>query len=70
MIGREAHTLKSAAGTFGYRGPESLALLLERAAPRLMTGESLDLLDRIDPAYAAASLSSNASARISGLASS
>jgi signal transduction histidine kinase/DNA-binding response OmpR family regulator len=53
-IGREAHSLKSAAGTFGYRRLASLALLLERGAPRLTTGEYVELLDGIDKAYAAA----------------
>jgi signal transduction histidine kinase/DNA-binding NarL/FixJ family response regulator/HPt (histidine-containing phosphotransfer) domain-containing protein len=53
-IGREAHSLKSAAGTFGYRRLASLALLLERDAPRLTADAYVELLDGIDAAYAAA----------------
>ena len=34
-IGREAHSLKSSAGTFGYRALAGLALRLERDAVRL-----------------------------------
>ncbi|MGJ4892587.1 ATP-binding protein [Bradyrhizobium sp. HKCCYLR20261] len=53
-IGREAHSLKSAAGTFGYRRLASYALTLEKNAPRLSEGEYIELLDNIDAAYAAA----------------
>ncbi|CCE05718.1 putative sensor histidine kinase with a response regulator receiver domain and a phosphotransferase (HPt) domain [Bradyrhizobium sp. STM 3843] len=53
-IGREAHSLKSAAGTFGYRRLASLALALEKSAPRLSKEDYAELLDSIDAAYAAA----------------
>jgi signal transduction histidine kinase/DNA-binding response OmpR family regulator len=53
-IGREAHSLKSAAGTFGYRRLAGLANVLERTAPRLSKQEYIELLDGIDEAYAAA----------------
>jgi signal transduction histidine kinase/HPt (histidine-containing phosphotransfer) domain-containing protein/ActR/RegA family two-component response regulator len=53
-IGREAHSLKSAAGTFGYRRLASLALRLERGALRLSAGEYTELIDGIEAAYAAA----------------
>ncbi|CCE00435.1 hybrid sensor histidine kinase/response regulator [Bradyrhizobium sp. STM 3809] len=53
-IGREAHSLKSAAGTFGYRRLATYALALEKSAPRLSPREYADLLDNIDAAYAAA----------------
>jgi HPt (histidine-containing phosphotransfer) domain-containing protein len=53
-IGREAHSLKSAAGTFGYRRLANMAQLLEKAVPRLAADEYGELLDGIDAAYAAA----------------
>jgi HPt (histidine-containing phosphotransfer) domain-containing protein len=53
-IGREAHSLKSAAGTFGYRELASLALRLEREAARLTGLEYCHILDGMDAAYAAA----------------
>jgi signal transduction histidine kinase/DNA-binding LytR/AlgR family response regulator len=53
-IGREAHSLKSSAGTFGYRELASLALRLEREAVRLAAGEYRQLLDRMDAAYSCA----------------
>ncbi|MGY3448829.1 ATP-binding protein [Bradyrhizobium sp. USDA 4353] len=53
-IGREAHSLKSAAGTFGYRRLATYALALEKSAPRLSAKEYSELLDNIDAAYAAA----------------
>jgi CheY-like chemotaxis protein/HPt (histidine-containing phosphotransfer) domain-containing protein len=53
-IGREAHSLKSAAGTFGYRELASLALQLEREAARLTGLEYCHILDGMDAAYAAA----------------
>lgn len=53
-IGREAHSLKSAAGTFGYRELASLALGLERDAARIADGEYRELLDRMDAAYSLA----------------
>ena len=53
-IGREAHSLKSAAGTFGYRRLATYALALEKSAPRLSPREYSELLDNIDAAYEAA----------------
>ena len=53
-IGREAHSLKSSAGTFGYRGLAGLALRLEREAVRLADGEYRALLDQMDAAYSSA----------------
>jgi signal transduction histidine kinase/CheY-like chemotaxis protein/HPt (histidine-containing phosphotransfer) domain-containing protein len=53
-IGREAHSLKSSAGTFGYRALAGLALRLEREAVRLAEGEYRALLDQMDAAYASA----------------
>jgi HPt (histidine-containing phosphotransfer) domain-containing protein len=53
-IGREAHSLKSAAGTFGYRRLASYARALEKSAPRLSGNEYAELLDNIEAAYAAA----------------
>lgn len=53
-IGREAHSLKSAAGTFGYRRLASLALELERKALHLSKPDYEELLNGIDSAYAAA----------------
>ncbi len=51
-IGREAHSLKSAAGTFGYRRLAGLAFEIEQNAGELSNGEYLELLDKIDAAYA------------------
>jgi HPt (histidine-containing phosphotransfer) domain-containing protein len=53
-IAREAHSLKSAAGTFGYVRLAALALTLEKTAERLGDVEFGDLLDLMDAAYAAA----------------
>jgi HPt (histidine-containing phosphotransfer) domain-containing protein len=53
-IGREAHSLKSSAGTFGYRELARLAKLLERDAGRLSDVEYRHLLDRMDAAHVAA----------------
>ncbi|MHC2623778.1 HPt (histidine-containing phosphotransfer) domain-containing protein [Bradyrhizobium huanghuaihaiense] len=53
-IAREAHSLKSAAGTFGYVRLAALALRLEKTAETLGETEFRDLLDRMDAAYAAA----------------
>jgi HPt (histidine-containing phosphotransfer) domain-containing protein len=53
-IGREAHSLKSAAGTFGYRRLASLALRLEKSAIRLSDAEYRQLLDLIEGTYASA----------------
>jgi HPt (histidine-containing phosphotransfer) domain-containing protein len=53
-IGREAHSLKSSAGTFGYRALAGLALRLEREAVRLAEGEYRALLDQMDAAYSSA----------------
>jgi signal transduction histidine kinase/DNA-binding response OmpR family regulator len=52
-IGREGHSLKSAAGTFGYRQLASVARLIERRAEQLSRDEYLELLDQVDAAYAA-----------------
>ena len=53
-IAREAHSLKSAAGTFGYVRLAALALTLEKTAETLGDVAFSDLLDRMDAAYAAA----------------
>lgn len=53
-IAREAHSLKSAAGTFGYVRLAALALTLEQTAERLGDVEFRDLLDLMDATYAAA----------------
>jgi histidine phosphotransfer protein HptB len=53
-IAREAHSLKSAAGTFGYVRLAVLALRLENTAERLGDAGFRDLLDLMDAAYAAA----------------
>jgi hypothetical protein len=53
-IGREAHSLKSSAGTFGYRALAGLALRLEREALRLPEGEYRAILDAMDAAYSSA----------------
>jgi HPt (histidine-containing phosphotransfer) domain-containing protein len=52
-IAREAHSLKSAAGTFGYVRLAALALRLEKTAERLGDAGFHDLLDLMDAAYAA-----------------
>ena len=52
-IGREAHSLKSAAGTFGYRQLASVARLIERRAEQLSSDDYLRLLDHVDAAFAA-----------------
>jgi signal transduction histidine kinase/DNA-binding response OmpR family regulator len=52
-IGREAHSLKSAAGTFGYRQLTSLAWRIEKRADQLSNEQYLELLDDVDAAYAA-----------------
>lgn len=53
-IGRESHSLKSVAKTFGYLRLAELALRLERTADALGESEFSDLLERMDAAYAAA----------------
>ncbi len=53
-IAREAHSLKSAAGTFGYVRLAALALRLEKAAEDLGEAEFRVLVDLMDAAYAAA----------------
>ena len=53
-IERLAHSLKSAARTFGYRQLASLALQLEKDAATLSEAEYHELLKRMDAAYAAA----------------
>ncbi len=53
-IAREAHSLKSAAGTFGYVRLAALALTLENTAEQLGDVAFRDLLDLMDAAYAAA----------------
>ncbi len=53
-IGREAHSLKSSAGTFGCGALASLARRLEREAARLGEGEYRALLDQMDAAYSSA----------------
>jgi Hpt domain len=50
-IGREAHSLKSSAGTFGYRDLASLAEKLEEGARWLTDDGYRELLDRMDAAY-------------------
>jgi HPt (histidine-containing phosphotransfer) domain-containing protein len=53
-IEREAHSLKSAARTFGYLRLAALALRLENSAAILSEAEYRTLLDGMDAAYAAA----------------
>ena len=53
-IAREAHSLKSAAGTFGYVRLAAQALTLEKSVETLGDVEFHDLLDLMDAAYAAA----------------
>lgn len=50
-IAREAHSLKSAAGTFGYVRLAALALRLETTAETLHESEFHDLLDLMDTAF-------------------
>jgi HPt (histidine-containing phosphotransfer) domain-containing protein len=65
-IGREAHSLKSAARTFGYLRLAALALHLERTADALGEAEYCDLLARMDAAFAAARAQDCQSAMRSG----
>ena len=53
-IGREAHSLKSSAATFGYCELARLSEKLEDDARWLADGEYRELLDRIDAAYGSA----------------
>jgi hypothetical protein len=53
-IEREAHSLKSAAGTFGLRAVAQLARALERDAAHITVSDYLALLDRIEGAFSAA----------------
>lgn len=53
-VEREAHSLKSAAESFGYHRLAKLALRLEKHAARLTGAEYLDLLRQMDAAFAAA----------------
>ena len=53
-IAREAHSLKSAARTFGYCRLAALALHLEAGADALSDDDYRKLLDAMEAAYAAA----------------
>ena len=53
-IEREAHTLKSAAATFGLRAVAQLARSLERDAPHIAAGDYRALVDRIEAGFASA----------------
>ena len=53
-IAREAHSLKSAARTFGYCRLASLALRLETSADALTGDDYRKLLDAMEAAFAAA----------------
>ncbi|MCG2630041.1 Hpt domain-containing protein [Bradyrhizobium sp. WYCCWR 13023] len=53
-IGREAHSLKSTARTFGYLRLATLASLLESTAGALGNAEFDDLLQQLDAAFAGA----------------
>ena len=53
-IAREAHSLKSAARTFGYLRLAALALRLEATADALGDAEFGELVERMDIAFAAA----------------
>ena len=53
-ISREAHSLKSAARTFGYCRLAALAQRLENSADALTDDDYRKLLDAMDAAYAAA----------------
>jgi signal transduction histidine kinase/DNA-binding response OmpR family regulator len=54
MIELEAHSLKSAAGTFGLREVAQLARALERDAAHITEGDYRVLLDRIEAAFSSA----------------
>jgi CheY-like chemotaxis protein/HPt (histidine-containing phosphotransfer) domain-containing protein/anti-sigma regulatory factor (Ser/Thr protein kinase) len=53
-IEREAHSLKSAAGTFGLREVAQLARALERDAAHITASDYRDLVDRIEAAFSLA----------------
>src|SRR5262249_10295809 len=53
-IERESHSLKSAAGTFGYVRLAELARRLEKGAAGASEASYQNLLDEMDAAYAAA----------------
>jgi HPt (histidine-containing phosphotransfer) domain-containing protein len=53
-IEREAHSLKSAAGTFGLREIAQLARSLERDAAHITARDYRALLDRIEAAFSSA----------------
>jgi signal transduction histidine kinase/DNA-binding response OmpR family regulator len=53
-IGREAHSLKSAARMFGYRRLSVLAMRLEESAARMTESAYRELLDELAAAYAQA----------------
>jgi DNA-binding response OmpR family regulator len=53
-IEREAHSLKSAAGTFGLREVAQLARALERDAPRITASDYGVLLGRVEAAFSSA----------------
>jgi CheY-like chemotaxis protein len=53
-IEREAHSLKSAAGTFGLREVAQLARALERDAPRITVSDYGVLLGRVEAAFSSA----------------
>jgi signal transduction histidine kinase/DNA-binding response OmpR family regulator len=53
-IRREAHSLKSAAGTFGYRQLAKLAKHIEKNVEHLTAREYRDLIDELDAAYSQA----------------
>jgi HPt (histidine-containing phosphotransfer) domain-containing protein len=53
-IEREAHSLKSAAGTFGLREVAQLARSLERDAAHITAGDYRALLDHIEAAFSSA----------------
>ena len=52
-IAREAHSLKSGAGSFGYRRAAALARELERRAADVTTSDYLAMLTLLDAAFAA-----------------
>jgi HPt (histidine-containing phosphotransfer) domain-containing protein len=53
-IRREAHSLMSAAGTFGYRRLSNLAKHIEKNVERLTASAYRDLINGLDAAYAEA----------------
>ncbi len=53
-IEREAHSLKSGAGSFGYRRLARLALQLEKHAAQLTDTEYVELLEHMNAAFATA----------------